>query len=157
MLWVTMYNVEALKEAASKSMEKFYTCENIVEILDFKKKYQDNLEDCLKYIVAEFDYTKLQDLGILEQHPEISKLYLDLLLIKEGYGPSNVNRYMKNVGQQMQMVSQSKQQALAITELQEKLNVLQEKSISLRSSVELIRLDSYQATEAPPAAGDQPY
>ena len=75
-----MYNVELLKEAAFKIMEKFYSLENIIEILEFKKKYQNkNLEDSLKYIVANVNYSQLQSWGLLKKHPEIALLYLDLM------------------------------------------------------------------------------
>ena len=73
-----MYNVEGLKKAASINLEKLYTMENIVEILEFMKKFPDEHEKCLQYIVANFQYSRLQSGGVLNKHPEISKLYMDL-------------------------------------------------------------------------------
>ena len=76
------YNVPDLKKAASKSMEKFFSKDNIFEILDCKILHQaDALERkaCFKFIINNFEVAQLKKDGIFEKHPDLAVMCLDLL------------------------------------------------------------------------------
>ena len=76
-----MFNVSSLKNAASKNMEKFFTKNNIIEILDFKKKHQsDGMDECFGFIINNFEIAQLKKDGVLKKHPDLGLCYLNLLV-----------------------------------------------------------------------------